>query len=224
MTTTTRTPDGPRALGGRAIERDARALLGQVMGFVAVAVGFAALGAYLGRDLSGATGLVAFIGAFACIFGLNFAAAKGREQLAISLLFGLGLLLGLAVAPVIADYAEADPSALWQAAGATAAFVAACGAYGYATRRDLSSWARTLFWALLGLIAFGIVAIFVSIPNGHVIYAVAGLGIFGAFTIFDFNRLRRASPDGAVVIAASIFLDIFNVFLLLLELFGGQRD
>ena len=224
MTTTTKTTYDDRALGGQAIERDARALLGQVMGFVAVAVGFAALGAYLGRDLSGATGLVAFIGAFACIFGLNAAAAKGREQLAIGLLFGLGLLLGLAVAPVIADYAKADPSALWQAAGATAAFVAACGAYGYATRRDLSSWARTLFWALLALIAFAIVAIFVSIPNSNLIYAVAGLGIFGAFTIFDFNRLRRASPDGAVVIAASIFLDIFNIFLLLLELFGGQRD
>jgi uncharacterized protein len=212
------------AIGEDAIERDARALLGQVMGFVAVTVGFAALGGYLGRDLSGATGLALFIGAFACIFGLNIAAARGREQLAIVLLFGLGLLLGLAVAPVFADYAKSDPSALWQAAGATAAFVAACGAYGYATRRDLSSWARTLFWALLALIAFGIVAIFVSIPNGHIIYAVAGLGIFGAFTIVDFNRLRRATPDGAVVIAASIFLDIFNVFLLLLELFGGQRD
>jgi FtsH-binding integral membrane protein len=221
---TVKTTYSDRALGGPAIERDARALLGQVMGFVAVAVGFAALGAYLGRDLSGATGLVLFIGAFACIFGLNIAAAKGREQLAIGLLFGLGLLLGLWVAPVIADYAKTDPSALWQAAGATAAFVAACGAYGYATRRDLSSWARTLFWALLGLIVFGIVAIFVSIPNSHIIYAVAGLGIFGAFTIFDFNRLRRASPDGAVVIAASISLEIFNVFLLLLELFGGQRD
>jgi FtsH-binding integral membrane protein len=214
-----------RALGDDPIARDqARGLLGQVMGLVAVAVGFAALGAYLGRDLSGGTGLALFLGAFACIFGLNVAAAKGREQLAIGLLFGLGLLLGLAVAPVIADYAKADPSALWQAAGATAAFVAACGAYGYATRRDLSSWARTLFWALLALIAFGIVAIFVSIPNNHIIYAVAGLGIFGAFTILDFNRLRRASPDGAVAIAASIFLDVFNVFLLLLELFGGGRD
>jgi FtsH-binding integral membrane protein len=221
---TVKTTYDDRAVGGKAIERDARALLGQVMGFVAVAVGSAALGAYLGRGLRGGTGLVLFIGAFACIFGLNAAAAKGREQLAIGLLFGLGLLLGLAVAPVIADYAKTDPSALWQAAGATAAFVAGCGAYGYAMRRDLSSWARTLFWALLGLIAFGIVAIFVSIPNSHIIYAVAGLGIFGAFTIFDFNRLRRASPDGAVVIAASIFLDIFNVFLLLLELFGGQRD
>jgi FtsH-binding integral membrane protein len=223
MSTNLTTYDDP-ALGKRAIDRDARELLGQVMGFVAVAVGFAALGAYLGRNLSGQTGLVLFIGAFACIFGLNFAAAKGREQLAIGLLFGLGLLLGLAVAPVIADYAKADPSALWQAAGATAAFIAALGAYGYATRRDLSSWSRTLFWALLGLIAFGIVAIFASIPNSHIIYAVAGLGIFGAFTIFDFNRLRRADAHSAVVIAASIFLDIFNVFLLLLELFGGGRE
>ena len=215
----------PPAFAGAPITRDrAQELLGQVMGFVAATVGFAALGAYLGRDLSGAAGLALFIGAFACIVGLNVAAAKGREQLSIGLLFGLGLLLGLAVAPVIADYADADPSAAWQAAGATAAFVAACGAYGYATRRDLSSWARSLFWALLGLIAFGIVAIFVSIPNSQIIYAVAGLAIFGGFTIYDFNRLRRASPDGAVVIAASIFLDIFNVFLLLLELFGGGRD
>jgi hypothetical protein len=60
------------------------------MGLVAVTVGFAALGAYLGRDLSGATGLVLFIAAFACILGLNIAAAKGRDQLAIGPLFGLG--------------------------------------------------------------------------------------------------------------------------------------
>jgi modulator of FtsH protease len=130
-------------------------------------------------------------------------------------------VLGLAVAPVIADYAEADPSALWQAASATAAFVAGCGAYGYATRRDLSAWARTLFWTLLALIAFGILAIFVAIPAGNVIYAVAGIVIFGAFTIFDFNRLRRADAESSTLIAASIFLDIFNVFLLFLQLFGG---
>jgi FtsH-binding integral membrane protein len=71
---------------------------------------------------------------------------------------------------------------------------------------------------------FGIVAIFVSIPNSHIIYAVAGLGIFGAFTIYDFNRLRRASADSAVLIAASIFLDIFSVFLFWPSLFGGGDD
>jgi hypothetical protein len=81
---TVKTTYDDRALAGEPIARDeARGLLGQVMGLVAVAVAFAALGAYLGRDLSGATGLVLFIGAFACIFGLNIAAARGREQLAI---------------------------------------------------------------------------------------------------------------------------------------------
>jgi FtsH-binding integral membrane protein len=224
MSTFDATHDSP-ALAGEAVAHDrSRALLGQVMGYVAVSVAFAALGAYLGRDLDGVTGLVLFLGTIPMLIGLNSAASTGRNQLAIGLLFGLGLLLGLAVGPVIADVANADPAAPWQAAGATAAFVAATGAYGYATRRDLSSWGRALFWALLGLIAFGIVAIFASIPNENIIYAVAGIVIFGAFTIFDFNRLRRSTPDAAVPIAAGIFLDVFNVFLLALDLFGGERD
>jgi modulator of FtsH protease len=68
------------------------------------------------------------------------------------------------------------------------------------------------------------VAIFVAIPHANIIYGVLGLVVFGAFTIFDFNRLRRASMASAVPIAASIFLDIFNVFLFMLQLFGGGRD
>jgi FtsH-binding integral membrane protein len=211
------------ALGGGTLTRDrTREVFGQVMGLVALTVGCTALGAYIGRDLSGGTGLVLFIGAFACIFGLNIASARGHEQLAIGLLFGLGLLLGMAVGPVLAVYAKSDPAVLWQAAGATAAFVAGCGAYGYATRRDLSSWARTLFWALLGLIVFGLIGIFVAIPSGYLIYSIAGLAIFGAFTIFDFNRLRRANMSSAVPIAAGIFLDIFNIFLFMLRILGGR--
>jgi modulator of FtsH protease len=207
---------------GAAVARDeTRAVFGQVMGLVALTVGCTTLGAYVGRNLSGGTGILLFIGAFACIFGLNMANARGHEQLAIGLLFGLGLLLGMACAPVLNVYAKAEPAALWQAAGSTAAFVGGLGAYGYATRRDLSSWARTLFWALLALIVFGLVTIFVSIPHANIIYAVLGLGVFGAFTIFDFNRLRRAQMNSAVPIAASIFLDVFNVFLFFLSLFGG---
>jgi FtsH-binding integral membrane protein len=174
--------------------------------------------------LNGGVGIALFVGALARVFGLNIATAQVHEQVAIGLLFGLGLLLGLAVAPVLADYARTQPATLWQAAGTTAAFVAALGAYGYATRRDLSAWARTLFWALLALIVFGIVGLLVAIPGGNVIYGVLGLVIFGGFTIFDFNRLRRADMANSVPIAASIFLDIFNVFLLLLNFLGGGWD
>jgi len=213
------------AFGADTKTRDqARAIFGQVMGLLALTASCTALGAYLGRNLSGGAGIGSFILAFGCIIGLNVAASRGRDQLAAGFLFGLGLLLGFAVGPVLAEYAHTDPAVLWQAAGATAAFVAGLGAYGYATRRDLSSWARTLFWALLALIVFGIVAIFAAIPHANIIYAVLGLVIFGGFTIFDFNRLRRVEDNDAVPTAASIFLDIFNVFLFFLQLFGGERE
>ncbi len=199
---------------------DSRAVFGQVMGLVAVTVAFAAGGAYIGRDLSNGGGWIAFIGAIVCMIGLNVASRR-HEQLAIALLFGMGLLLGIFAGPIFAFYAETNPAVLWQASGATALFVGGLGAYGYATSRDLSGWGRTLFWSLLGLIALGVVLLFVSIPGGNIIYALLGLAIFGAYSIFDFNRLKRADMSQAVPIAASIFLDIFNVLLLFLSLFGG---
>ena len=80
------------------------------------------------------------------------------------MLFGFGLLVGLATAPTIASFANVDPEAVWEAGGAVALFVAGFGAAGYATRRDLSALARVLLLALLALIGFGVLRIFVSIP------------------------------------------------------------
>ena len=197
-------------------------LLGQTMGLVAVTAGLFALGAYLGRDLSYGWGFVLFIASFGLLLGISFAARRS-ERLAITLLFGFGVVIGLATAPTIAYYASTSPQAVWQAGGATALFIAGFGAYGYATRRDLSAIARFCFWALIALIVFGIVLIFVQIPNGQLIYAILGLAIFAGLTAFDFQRLRRTQDiRAAPLLAASIFLDILNVFLLFLSLFGRR--
>jgi hypothetical protein len=92
-----------------------------------------------------------------------------------------------------------------------------------ATKRDLSALARVCFFALIALILFGIVLIFVNIPNGQLIYAVLGLVIFAGFTMFDFQRLRRSTDmRAAPLLAASIFLDILNVFLFFLQIFSGD--
>ena len=210
------------ALDSQALTRDqARSVFGQVMVLVALTVGCTALGAYIGRNLSAGTGILFFFVSFACVFGLQFASSRGREQLAITFLFGLGLFIGIAVGPLLADYAKADPAALYQAAGSTAVFIGILGTAGYATRRDLSVFYRALFFALVALLVFGLVAIFVAIPGANIIYAVLGLVVFGGFTVLDFNRLRRANKGSAIPIAAGIFLDIFNVFLFFLSLFGG---
>ena len=208
---------------GTAARAQTHTLFAQTMGYVAATAGAFALGAYLGRDLTGGVGIFFFIVAFACLIGMRFAARRSA-QLTVGLLLAFGLLIGLAVAPTIAYYGSMDPRALWEAGGATALFIAGFGAAGYATRRDLAPIARICFWALLALIVAGIVLIFVHIPGGELIYSILGLVIFAGFTMFDFQRLRT-NPDAttAPFLAASIFLDVLNVFLFFLEIFSGGQ-
>ena len=198
-------------------------LFARTMGYVAATAALFALGAWLGRDLTGVVGIIAFIASFACLIGMRFA-ARTSMQLTVGLLGAFGLLTGLALGPLVAYYASADPQALWEAGGATALFIAGFGAAGYATRRDLTMVARVCFWALVALIVFGIVLIFVNIPGGALIYSILGLVIFAGYTMFDFQRLRQSQDiNSAPFLAASIFLDILNVFLFFLSIFSGQE-
>lgn len=202
----------------------AKVVFGQTMFLVAATLGFFAAGAYVGRDLSGGWSIACFIGAIVLMIGLNF--ARKSTSLGMTVLFAMGVLMGLGLGPGLAAYAslENGGTLLAQAGGATALFVGGLGAYGYATRRDFAAWGRYLFFALLGLIVVGIVFIFISIPGERVLWSVLGLGVFGALTVFDFNRLKRANPEDAVFIACSIFLDVVNIFLFMLQLLGGGRD
>ena len=197
-----------------------RTLFGQTMEFVALTAGFFALGAYLGRNLSPGAGLLLFIAAFVCLIAMRFT-SRSSTSLTVLLLVAFGLFIGLALAPTLVSYANADPQALWEAGGATALFIAGFGAAGYATRRDLAVIGRISFVALIALIVFGIVLIFIHIPHGELVYSVLGLVIFAGLTMFDFQRLHRSgSIDSAPLIASSIFLDVLNVFLFFLRIFS----
>lgn len=211
---------------GAATGDRTRTLFGQTMGYVAITAGFFALGAYLGRHLSQGWAFVWFIVAFGCLIGMNFTARRaGSASLSAGLLLVVGTALGLAMAPVLVYYANTSPQALWQAGGATALFIAGFGAAGYATRRDLSGLARVSFWALVALIVFGVVLIFVHIPHGDLVYSVLGLVIFAGLTTVDFQRLRRSTDlDSAPLLAASIFLDALNVFLFFLRIFARDEN
>ncbi|GIF20052.1 modulator of FtsH protease [Actinoplanes tereljensis] len=209
---------------GPAVRDRGHTLFAQTMGYVAATTGLFALGTYLGRNFPGGIAFLAYLAALAALIGMQFSVRRSR-QTTVALLGAFGLLMGVAVAPTLVYYASTDPQALWQAGAATALFVAAFGAAGFATRRDLTALARTCFWALLALLIFGVVLIFVNIPYGSLIYSVLGLLIFAGFIMFDFQRLRRSSDlESAPLLAASIFLDILNVFLFFLRIFrGGNR-
>jgi FtsH-binding integral membrane protein len=207
-----------------ATQDQTRTLFSHVMWLVAAATGFFALGAYAGRDLSGGWSIAWFLAGFGCLIAMNFT-RRSSSALSVVLLMCVGLFLGLGLGPMVAYYSAASPKVVWQAAGATALFMLGFGAYGYATRRDLSAIGRVSFFALIGLIVFGIILIFVRIPAGDLIYSVLGLVVFAGLTLYDFQRLRRSKAmASAPLIAASIFLDALNVFLFFLRIFSGGRD
>jgi modulator of FtsH protease len=105
------------------------------------------------------------------------------------------------------------------AGGATALFVAGFGAVGYATRRDLSALARVLWWALTALIAArggpGL-RLDPGRPGRPCAARVGDLRWSGDLRLPAAARTNEI--DSARLLAASISLDILNVFQFFLSL------
>lgn len=215
----TRYSTGQRVFGSVATVGQAT-VFGQVMGLVATTFVCTTLGGYIGRDVPRGAAIACLIGGLVCIVA-TMPAARRSERFGITALFTAGLLLGLGLGRGLSRYTQAEPQVLWQAAAATALFIAGLGAVGYSIRRDLSAMYRVMFTLLVGLIIFGLVLFLASIPQANVMYAVASLGVFGGYTMLDFSLMRRAGMEDTVPLAAGIFLDVLNIFLFLLSLVRG---
>jgi FtsH-binding integral membrane protein len=102
---------------------------------------------------------------------------------------------------------------------------------GYTTKRDLTSMGNFM---MVGLIAI-IVAMFVNffLHSSALMYIISILGvvIFLGLTAYDMQKLKQIYLSGSfderketVMGALTLYLDFINLFLMLLNLFGQQRD
>jgi modulator of FtsH protease len=75
--------------------------------------------------------------------------------------------------------------------------------------------------ALFGLLIVGVISAFVHFISPGV-YAWLGLAIFTVLLLLDFMRLRDSDAAASpVMLALSIYLDALNIFIFLLQIFGG---
>ena len=198
-------------------------LLGQVLFLVAVAIGFLALGAYAGRDLSDGAAVAFTFGGFFMLLAQSFGGRAFRTgPFALGWLFAVGLVIGLGLGPVLTAYAQTDPAAITQAAVTTALLVAVLGAGGYATDRDLTGWLRPLSYAVFALLVVSLLVVLLG-TAGSPLISLGIAVISGALIVVDFNLLRRgATEDDVILIATGIFVSIVNLFLSLLDLFTND--
>jgi modulator of FtsH protease len=198
-------------------------LLGQVMFLVAIALGFAALGTWIGRDIDVGTARILSFAGFGMLMVSSFGGARFRVgSFAMGWLFATALVIGLGLGPVIAYFATVDPSALTQAFAGTAATVAGAGALGFLLSKDLAPWMRPLslivFAACIGTIVLSLFAGSVSPLLSGGIYLLSA-----ALIVVDFNVLRKHGTEAdAIWLATGIFVSIVNIFISLLNIFSGR--
>ncbi|MBV9028693.1 MAG: US12 family protein [Candidatus Eremiobacteraeota bacterium] len=215
----------PEAPYGRALApaTPTHSLLAQVLGITALGLCVTALAAWVFQDVGPGIGLVAMIVGFVVL--LSIYAVRQNETLSLVLFYAFTFAEGVGIAPVIGQYVRAfGPDVVVNAALTTGLGMFALAAIVYATGLDLRRFQGIFFIALLGLVVLGIVSIFVRFLHPET-YAWLTLVIFSGLVLIDFARLR-AGGDGLtpVLMATSIYLDAINIFLALLQIFGGRRS
>lgn len=201
-----------------------QSLLAQVLGITAVGLCVTALSVILFPTVPFGIGLFALIGGLVLLFVMS--AVQSNPGLALMLFYVFAFLEGVGISPTIEHYLNlaGGPSIVFNAALTTGLGMFALAAIVYATGLDLRRFQGIFMIALLGLVVVGIIGIFLHFVSPTV-YSWITLVIFTGFVLIDFARIR-AGGDGVspVMMAVSIYLDIINIFLALLQIFGGRRS
>lgn len=198
-------------------------LLGQVLGLTAVAFGLTATTCYFGKGLPMGVAVVAMLLPLLLIFAL-FAARK-NEPLALTIFYGIAACEGVGLAPVIQHYLKTvGAGVIVEAAATTALGMAVLGLVAWTSSFDFRKLSGISFALLLGLVIVGMIGLFFHFFT-PTIYAWATLAVFTLLVLVDFARIR-AGGDGetAIELALGIYLDALNIFLALLQIFGGSSS
>jgi modulator of FtsH protease len=196
------------------------------MSLLGLAAVFTAIGALFGPALGQIGFWVALVGGLIIILALR--AARDVAPLNLILLIIFATLEGIVLGQVLELYVSAGLSLIvFQAAAATAVAALTAGAVGYSTKRDLSNLGGFLLGALVIVIVASLVGVFIRAPVLWTVISAVSAILFTAFLVYDLNRVARvqgATEGQAIMLAVSVYLDIYNLFLDLLSLLSSRRQ
>jgi hypothetical protein len=139
-------------------------------------------------------------------------------------------LMGLSLSTIFLVYTQTSIARVFFI---TAGTFAGMSLYGYTTQRDLTAWGSFLFMGLIGILIAMVVNIFLASPALYFAISVIGVLVFVGLTAYDTQQIKEMywEADGAEIAAKKsvmgalrLYLDFINLFIMLLRLFGTQRD
>lgn len=173
---------------------------------------------------------VIMLSPLAFVLALSFGINKMSAGTAQLVFWAFAAVMGLSLSSIFLVYTGASIAKVFFI---TAATFGAMSLYGYTTKRDLTRIGSFLTMGLIGLVIASVVNIF--FPSGPLGFAISILGvlIFVGLTAYDTQKIKESYSEsygadvlkkGAIMGALSLYLDFINLFMMLLRLFGNQRN
>lgn len=173
---------------------------------------------------------VVMLAPFAFVLVLSFGIHKLSFGTAQLVYWGYAIAMGLSLASVFLVFTGMSIARVFLI---TAGTFAAMSLYGYTTKRDLSQMGSFLMMGLIGIVIASLVNIFLASSALHFAISVIGVLVFVGLTAYDTQRIKEEYSESygheavgklALMGALSLYLDFVNLFMLLLQFFGSQRE
>ncbi|MBG0789497.1 MAG: Bax inhibitor-1/YccA family protein [Desulfovibrionaceae bacterium] len=175
--------------------------------------------------------MIALLAGFGMVFYLSFKIATMNPSTATTLFMVFSALTGFSLAPILMVYTSASVFSTFLT---TAGMFGAMSIYGMITKKDLTSWGSLLMMGLIGIIIAMVVNIFIMSQAMSFAISVIGVIIFLGLTAYDTQKLKTMGENvpmgdaaavrrGTILGALTLYLDFYNLFLLLLRFMGDRR-
>lgn len=160
------------------------------------------------------------------ILGASFAYESMSKTGLLAFLHGFAALMGLSFSTIFAVY---NMGSIVSAFMSGAVLFGTLSFYGYFTKRDLTDLGSFLFVGLVAIVIASVINIFIGSTVMQMVISAIAVLVFLGLTAYDTQKIREIvtyDNDGKQEVwgALTLYLDFINLFLSLLQLFGGRKD
>jgi len=188
-----------------------------------------AVGAYVGVPIAGtiaANFFPLFILEIGLLIGLQF--VKNKPGINLMVMFGFVFMTGLMLAPLLARTLgmSGGGTIIGNAFAMTSVVFGAMSFYAIKTTKDFTSYGKPLMIALIVVIVFSVINIFMGSPLLAIGISGAVVFLFSILVIYDTQNIMAGAYQTPIDGAIALYLDFLNIFTALLQLFGifGNDD
>ena len=188
-----------------------------------------AVGAYVGVPMAatiGANFIPLFILEIGLLIGLQF--VKHKPGINLLVMFGFVFMTGLMLAPLLAHTLGMNGGGVivGNAFAMTSIVFGSLSFYAIKTTKDFTSYGKPLMIALVVVIVFSVINMFMGSPMLAIGISGAVVFLFSILVIYDTQNIMNGAYETPIDGAIALYLDFLNIFTALLHLFGifGSDD